>query len=196
MHSIDGTFGARAPKRNSGQLARRARKGVASLRPATLDAIIIFIFSAILFSVEYFYDLAPQLFQFAIEYRDLEIDNLIFVVFVMSIGFAIFSYRRVRELAAEMKARRGAELEAKKLARHDPLTGLPNRRFFVEALGEVLQTATASSRLAVLMLDLDGFKSVNDTYGHAVGDQTLIEFAQRVSAIMRGGRDFHPHRRR
>ena len=68
MHSIDGTFGARAPKRNSGQLARRARKGVASLRPATLDAIIIFIFSAILFSVEYFYDLAPQLFQFAIEY--------------------------------------------------------------------------------------------------------------------------------
>jgi diguanylate cyclase (GGDEF)-like protein len=190
MHSIDGTFGARAPKRNSGQLARRARKGVASLRPATLDAIIIFIFSAILFSVEYFYDLAPQLFQFAIEYRDLEIDNLIFVVFVMSIGFAIFSYRRVRELAAEMRARRGAELEAKKLARHDPLTGLPNRRFFVEALGEVLQTTTASSRLAVLMLDLDGFKSVNDAYGHAVGDQTLIEFAQRVSAIMRGGAIF------
>jgi diguanylate cyclase (GGDEF)-like protein len=190
MHSIDGTFGARAPKRNSGQLARRARKGVASLRSATLDAIIIFIFSAILFSVEYFYDLAPQLFQFAIEYRDLEIDNLIFVVFVMSIGFAIFSYRRVRELAAEMKARRGAELEAKKLARHDPLTGLPNRRFFVEALGEVLQTTTASSRLAVLMLDLDGFKSVNDAYGHAVGDQTLIEFAQRVSAIMRGGAIF------
>jgi diguanylate cyclase (GGDEF)-like protein len=117
----------------------------------------------------------------------LEIDNLIFVVFVMSIGFAIFCYRRMRELAVEMKARRLAELEAKKLARHDPLTGLANRRFFVEALGEVLQTTTASSRLAVLMLDLDGFKSVNDAYGHAVGDQTLIEFAQRVSAIMRGG---------
>jgi hypothetical protein len=124
MHSIDGTFGARALKRNGTQLARRARKGVASLRPATLDAIIIAIFSAILFSVEYFYDLAPQLFQFAIEYRDLEIDNLIFVVFVMSIGFAIFSYRRMRELAVEMKARRFAELEAKKLARHDPLTEL------------------------------------------------------------------------
>ena len=74
-------------------------------------------------------------FQFAIDYRKWEIDNLIFVGFVMSIGSAIFSYRRVRELAVEMKARRDAELEAKKLARHDPLTGLPNRRFFVETLG-------------------------------------------------------------
>jgi diguanylate cyclase (GGDEF)-like protein len=190
MHSIDGTLGARALMRKGGQLARRVRKSVASLRPATLDAIIISILGLILFSVEYFYDLAPQLFQFAIDYREWEIDNLIFVVFVMSFGFAIFSYRRVRELAVEMKARRGAELEAKKLARHDPLTGLPNRRFFVETLGEVLQTTTAGSRSAVLMLDLDGFKSVNDAYGHAVGDQTLMEFAQRVSAIMREGAVF------
>jgi diguanylate cyclase (GGDEF)-like protein len=190
MGSIDGTFGARALKRNSGQLARRARKGVASLRPATLDAIIISIFGAILFSVEYFYDLAPQLFQFAIDYRELEIDNLIFVGFVTSFGLAIFSYRRMRELAVEMKARRSAELEAKKLARHDPLTGLPNRRFFAETLGEVLRTTTASSRSAVLMLDLDGFKSVNDAFGHAVGDQTLVQFAQRVSAIMRVGAFF------
>jgi diguanylate cyclase (GGDEF)-like protein len=190
MHSIDGTFGTRALMRISGQLTRRARNGIASLRPATLDAIIISIFSAILFSVEYFYDLAPQLFQFALEYRDLEVDNFIFVGFVTSFALAIFCYRRMRELAVEMKARRLAELEAKKLARHDPLTGLANRRFFVEALGEVLQTTTASSRLAVLMLDLDGFKSVNDAYGHAVGDQTLIEFAQRVSAIMRGGAIF------
>jgi diguanylate cyclase (GGDEF)-like protein len=190
MHSVDGTLGARVLMRNSGQLARRARYGVASLRPATLDVILISIFSVILLSVEYFYDLAPQLFQFALDYREWEIDNLIFVGFVMSLGSAIFSYRRVRELAVEMKARRSAELEARKLARHDPLTGLPNRRFFVETLGEVLQTTTAGSRSAVLMLDLDGFKSVNDAYGHAVGDQTLIEFAQRVSAIMRAGAVF------
>ena len=95
----------------------------------------------------------------------------------MSIGFAIFSYRRVKELSIEMKARRVAELEAKKLARHDPLTGLPNRRFFVETLGEVLLTTNSDSRSAVLMLDLDGFKSINDAYGHAVGDQALIELA-------------------
>jgi len=190
MHLNDSTLGAHAPMRKGGQVANRAWNGVASLRPATLDAIVICMLSAILFSIEYFYDLAPQLFQFALDYREWEVDNFVFVVFVMSLGSAIFSYRRVRELAVEMRARRSAELEARKLARHDPLTGLPNRRFFVETLGEVLQTTTAGSQSAVLMLDLDGFKSVNDAYGHAIGDQTLIEFAQRVSAIMREGAVF------
>jgi diguanylate cyclase (GGDEF)-like protein len=189
MHSIDGTPVARTLM-HGGRLVRRAAISVISLRPATLDAIIISIFGIIIFVVEYFNDLAPQLFKFAIDYREWEIDNLIFVVFVMSVGLAIFSYRRVKELAFEIKARRSAELDAKKLARHDPLTGLPNRRFFVETLGEVLLTTTADSQSAVLMLDLDGFKSVNDAYGHAIGDQTLIEFAQRISSIMRPGAFF------
>ena len=176
--------------RYSGQLVRRTRSAIASSRPATMDAVIISASSVIIFFVEYFYDLAPKLFQFGMDYREWEIDNLIFVVFVMSIGSAIFSYRRVKELAVEMKARRSAELEAKKLSRHDPLTGLPNRRFFVEMLSEVLLTTTTDSRSAVLMLDLDGFKSINDAYGHAAGDQALIEFAQRISAIMRAGAVF------
>ena len=61
MHSIDGTLGARALMRKGGQLARRARNGIASLCPAILDAIIIFFFCAILFCVEYFFDIAPAL---------------------------------------------------------------------------------------------------------------------------------------
>ncbi len=190
MHSIYGASAARALMGYCGQLVRRTRNDVASLRQGTVDAIIISIFGVIIFFVEYYNDLAPQLFQFAIDHREWEVDNLIFTVFAMSIGFAIFSYRRVKELAVEMKGRRGAELEAKKLARHDPLTGLPNRRFFVETLGEVLLTTNSDSRSAVLMLDLDGFKSINDAYGHAVGDQALIEFAQRISAIMRAGAVF------
>src|SRR6185437_12710059 len=67
------------------------------------------------------------------------------------------------------------------------LTGLPNRRFFVERLSEVLLQTTDASRSGVLMLDLDGFKSINDAYGHAAGDHALTEFAKRISAIMRSG---------
>lgn len=188
MQSVDdGLVGFRAPMHKISRRTRRAGNRLASLRPATRDAIVISFFGIICFASEYFFDLAPRLFEFSLNYRDWEIDNLIFVVFIMSFGFAIFSYRRVRELAIEMKARRDAESDARKLARHDPLTGLPNRRFFVEALGEALRSTAHDSRTAVLMLDLDGFKSVNDAYGHGVGDQTLAEFAQRVLAIVRAG---------
>lgn len=181
---------ANALMRHCGDLARGARNRVALLRPATVDAIILSILGVVIFVAEYSFELAPIFFQFALDHEEWEVDNIIFVVFILSIGFAVFSFRRVKELAIEMKARRGAELEAKKLARHDPLTGLPNRRFFVEMLGEVLQTATPDSRAAVLMLDLDGFKQINDAYGHAIGDQTLIEFAQRITAVMRPGAVF------
>jgi diguanylate cyclase (GGDEF)-like protein len=187
MHLIYGTRTVRALMRYSGRLIRRTRSDLASLRPATVDATVISILGGIALAIEYYYDLAPPLLQFAIDYQEWEIDNLIFVVLVLSIGLTLFSYRRVKELALEMKARRNSELEANKLSRHDPLTGLPNRRFFLEMLREVLLTTTTDSRSAVLMLDLDGFKSINDAYGHAVGDQALIEFAQRVSALMRAG---------
>src|SRR3984957_370894 len=187
MHLIYGTRIVWALMRYTARLVNRARNAVASLRPTTVDAIVISFFSIIIFVAEYYYDLAPQLFQFGPDYQEWEIDNLIFLVFAMSMGFAIFSYRRVKELAVEMRARRSAELEATNPSRHDPLTGLPNRRFFIEMLREVLLATTASSRSAVLMLDLDGFKSINDAHGHAVGDQALIEFAQRISAIMRAG---------
>ena len=176
--------------RYSGRLVRRAKNAIASLRPATKDTIVISILSIIIFIAEYHADLAEHLFQFALDYREWEIDNALFVVVVMSVGFGIFSYRRVKELSVEMKARRRAEWVAEKLARHDPLTGLPNRRYFVEKLDEVLLTTTVDSQSAVLMLDLDGFKFINDAYGHAVGDQVLVEFAQRVSATMRSGAVF------
>jgi len=189
MHSIYGTPIIRALT-HGGHLVRLIRNGMASFRPATLDAAVITIAVAVIFAFSDFYDLPPKLFQLGTDYADWDLDDAIFVIFFMSIGFAIFSYRRVKELSIEMKARRVAELEAKKLARHDPLTGLPNRRFFVETLGEVLLTTNSDSRSAVLMLDLDGFKSINDAYGHAVGDQALIEFAQRISAIMRAGAVF------
>jgi len=137
--------------------------------------------------VTHYFDLAPALFQFGNDHADWEVDDIIFVTFAMSIGISIFAYRRLRELAGEITARRSAELEATKLARHDPLTGLPNRRFFVEKLQEVLLHTTDASRSAVLMLDLDGFKAINDTYGHGVGDRALIEFSERISAVMRSG---------
>jgi diguanylate cyclase (GGDEF)-like protein len=71
---------------------------------------------------------------------------------------------------------------------HDPLTGLPNRTLLHELLEQTVARARRSHRMAaVLFVDLDGFKQVNDEYGHHVGDQLLVAVAQRLSETVRPG---------
>ena len=71
-------------------------------------------------------------------------------------------------------------------ARHDALTGLPNRSALAEALGEALTARWQSGRdVAVLFIDLDGFKLVNDTLGHSAGDELLVHAAERICAAVR-----------
>jgi diguanylate cyclase (GGDEF)-like protein/PAS domain S-box-containing protein len=74
----------------------------------------------------------------------------------------------------------------KEIAFYDDLTGLPNRRLVDDRLNQALAQAERSEQLlAVCYLDLDGFKPINDTYGHAAGDRLLIEIARRLQASVR-----------
>ena len=149
------------------------------------DAVVILGIAVLAYAVGTFYDFALTLFQFGIDHSDWDVDDVIFVVFVLGLAMTVYGFRRYQDLSREIKARTTAELEARDLARHDPLTGLPNRRFFVEKLNECLGDVSIAQRAAVLMLDLDGFKLINDTHGHAVGDEALSEFAHRVSVVLR-----------
>lgn len=75
-----------------------------------------------------------------------------------------------------------------RLAFHDPLTGLGNRRFLTERLAQGLEHAQREdSRLAVILIDLDDFKLVNDSYGHSVGDEILVALAERLTSTVRAG---------
>ncbi|PMB42213.1 diguanylate cyclase [Fischerella thermalis CCMEE 5330] len=73
------------------------------------------------------------------------------------------------------------------LAYHDPLTGLPNRKLFAEQLQESVEWARNNQLLlGLLFIDLDGFKQVNDSLGHEIGDRLLMTVAQRLSNCLRG----------
>ncbi|GHA74865.1 putative bifunctional diguanylate cyclase/phosphodiesterase [Cognatilysobacter bugurensis] len=75
-----------------------------------------------------------------------------------------------------------------RLAFHDPLTGLGNRRFLMKRLDLALSRVKREDRqLAVILIDLDDFKLVNDGYGHSVGDETLMALAARLTSVLRAG---------
>ena len=94
--------------------------------------------------------------------------------------------QRTLELAEANDRLRQSEAELRKLAHHDPLTGLANRALLFEELRRVLARAKRSGEMvALLMIDLDGFKPVNDSYGHAVGDHLLEIIATRLQDCVR-----------
>ena len=85
-------------------------------------------------------------------------------------------------------ARKQTETRLARQALHDPLTGLPNRELMLDRLNvAVARSRRRPTSLALLFLDLDGFKRVNDTLGHEVGDELLVEVARRLQAVLRPG---------
>lgn len=93
------------------------------------------------------------------------------------------------ELRVEMADRKRAEEQLTMLANYDPLTGLPNRSFFEQKLERaVARVRTGDSELAVLFVDLDRFKDINDSLGHHTGDEVLKRVAQRLQRTL-GERD-------
>lgn len=87
---------------------------------------------------------------------------------------------------AYARERKSFEIELLRRALHDPLTGLPNRRLFEERVRSVLSRTEPGEGLgAALFLDLDDFKTLNDSHGHVVGDQLLKVVADRIASVLR-----------
>jgi diguanylate cyclase (GGDEF)-like protein/PAS domain S-box-containing protein len=88
----------------------------------------------------------------------------------------------------DISERKRHEEELRHVAHFDALTGIPNRMLLADRMKQaILQTAREKNMMVVCYLDLDGFKPINDQWGHAAGDQVLIEIAKRIGKTIRGG---------
>ena len=102
----------------------------------------------------------------------------------MKVGEELFLQATVRDITE----RKQAEENIHRLAFYDPLTNLPNRRLLLDRLQHALASSTRSGRHgAIMFINLDNFKSINDTKGHDFGDLLLIEVAQRLQSCVREG---------
>ena len=158
---------------------RSLRARVAAAAPiATLAAILLTLGLVFLE-----YDILHRPHESPTDELWLEIEEAFALSLVLIVGLFIIAFRHMRAQKRELERRLAAEVEARRaleLALLDPLTGLSNRRHF-EDIFHAAAEKRQEARHALLLLDLDGFKKVNDTYGHPEGDEVLRVVSARLS---------------
>src|SRR6185503_3805497 len=137
------------------------------------------------------YILATQLDVFARlqdltkQYDGLPLDEALGTFFVAALGLTLYGFTRFGVKVKQLGKRVEADEQAARVAMHDPLTGLPNRRHLKGVLNWHLSQPGGKRQLAVVALNLDGFRPLNDLHGRAVGDELLVGVAQQLN--MRAG---------
>ena len=128
------------------------------------------------------------------EVQPLRLGNIVDAsVIIASVGFGSWLLANdlrnaLRNLEAENQRVRVSQQQIEHLARHDPLTGLPNRLLARDRFEQSLELSIRSkSKVALLFLDLDNFKTINDSLGHPAGDELLCQVADRLQTVVRSG---------
>jgi diguanylate cyclase (GGDEF)-like protein len=119
------------------------------------------------------------------EHYSKALNNRCFTHYAFRVGTP--DQRRVAVLFNDITEQKRMEEEIKSMAYHDVLTGLPNRRLFVDIVNlGVAEARRHKNKLAILYMDLDKFKEVNDNLGHSAGDELLVEVSRRLTLSIRG----------
>jgi diguanylate cyclase (GGDEF)-like protein len=151
---------------------------------ARRDFVIIAVLSVPLYALIVAVDAFDVVFAWIIKHASYELEEFLALLFCLGLASVVYGYRRVGDLRQEVSQRQRAEQEVHWLARHDPLTGLPNRRCFLEDLRSLTGKLSSQQGCALLLIDLDRFKPINDLFGHRLGDEVLRVVAKRLRELV------------
>jgi diguanylate cyclase (GGDEF)-like protein len=140
------------------------------------------------FYVTYALDIFENEGSITVKTATIELDETLLIGAAVAVALLGLGIRYYVAQKREIARRLAAERRIRELAYQDALTGLPNRRQFDEALNAaILSPPHSGAAHAVFLIDLNGFKQVNDVHGHGVGDELLIIVGQRILAAVRDG---------
>jgi diguanylate cyclase (GGDEF)-like protein len=124
--------------------------------------------------------------RWAIRHEEWQVDEILILLALLSVAVAVFAWRRWKEANTEITRREELQKELGYQATHDGLTDLPNRALLMDRLEHAIERVIRERVIiAVLFIDLDGFKDVNDTFGHEAGDWLLAQAAGRLKRCVR-----------
>ncbi len=113
--------------------------------------------------------------------------QIVISLLLLNIALTLYAWRRFRDAKRELVERHRLEREARSLASSDPLTGFLNRRSFAHAAAEQIAKAGARQTLTLLIIDIDGFKHINEAHGHHTGDLLLRMSAEVIGKALPSG---------
>lgn len=150
------------------------------------ENIGLIVVTLVSFLVAGHFDVLEEFIEFSEAHEDWELDELLTTSFAVMIYLAIVLYSKTKQLHKEIAERIQTQEQVTRLATLDPLTDLPNRREFLPHLEQAIKKADIDNDLqALLFIDIDDFKRINDNYGHAVGDELLVDIARVLQSSIR-----------
>ena len=164
--------------------AQRAAAWYRGRSRAQRDLLVILALALPLYAMIRTVDVVDQRYGRTLHTLFWEFGEVVGLLFCLGLAFMVFAWRRLSDLKSEIAQRQEAEREAHRLAHHDILTGLPNRRRFLEEFAACHASLTNDRVCALFVLDLDHFKPINDLYGHRLGDEVLRVVAKRLQRIV------------
>ncbi|MDP8913593.1 MAG: diguanylate cyclase [Pseudomonadota bacterium] len=151
---------------------------------AVRDAIVIAVVATLACLIIEGTKACDRFFEWVTENPAYEADAMVVAFLLAAVGALIYAVRRYREMRQEVRLRLEAEARANSFARRDSLTGLPNRRLFIDELERTLAADEGGEGGALLLVDIAGMRRTNDAYGLAAGDTLLTTMAERIKAAV------------